>query len=91
MEPDTLTIKNKINEYVLQHTFAEKDKIKDDSLIFKEGYFDSMGFIMLITYIEEEFALSTSDADLIEENFESINAITSYIKRKKTINDVNFF
>jgi acyl carrier protein len=85
MELDTLTIKKKINEYVLQHTFAEKDKIQDDSLIFKEGYFDSMGFIMLITFIEEEFALNTSDADLIEENFESINAITSYIQRKKNI------
>ena len=79
-----MTIKQKVNEYVLQHTFAEKHKIQDDSLIFKEGYFDSMGFIMLITFIEEEFALKTSDSDLIEENFESINAITSYILRKKT-------
>jgi acyl carrier protein len=84
MEQEVLTIKQKVNEYVLLHTFAEKHKIQDDSLIFKEGYFDSMGFIMLITFIEEEFALKTSDSDLIEENFESINAITSYILRKKT-------
>ena len=84
MEQDTLTIKQKVNEYVIEHTFAEKHKIQDDSLIFKEGYFDSMGFIMLITFIEDEFALKTSDSDLIEENFESINAITSYILRKKS-------
>jgi len=84
MEQDTITIKEKINKYVLQHTFAEQDKIKDDSLIFKEGYFDSMGFIMLITFIEDEFVLKTSDSDLIEENFESINAITAYILRKKS-------
>jgi acyl carrier protein len=84
MEQEVLTIRQKVNEYVLQHTFAEKHKIHDDSLIFKEGYFDSMGFIMLITFIEEEFALKTNDSDLIEENFESINAITSYILRKKT-------
>jgi acyl carrier protein len=83
MEQDVLNIREKVNQYVLQHTFAEGHKIQDDSLIFKEGYFDSMGFIMLITFIEEEFALKTSDADLIEENFESINAITSYILRKK--------
>ena len=38
---------------------------------------------MLITFIEEEFAIRVGDADLIEENFESINAITSYILRKK--------
>jgi acyl carrier protein len=84
MEQDVNNIKQKINQYVLQHTFAESQKIKDDSLLFKEGYFDSMGFIMLITFIEEEFALKTNDADLIEENFESINAITSYILRKKS-------
>lgn len=84
MEQDTLAIRQKVNQYVLQHTFAENHKIQDDSLIFKEGYFDSMGFIMLITFIEEEFSLKTSDSDLIEENFESINAITSYILRKTT-------
>jgi len=83
MEQDVLLIKEKVNQYVLQHTFAETHKIQDDSLIFKEGYFDSMGFIMLITFIEDEFALKTSDSDLIEENFESINAITAYILRKK--------
>jgi acyl carrier protein len=84
MDQDSSSIRQKVNEYVVQHTFAEKHKIKDDSLIFKEGYFDSMGFIMLITFIEDEFALKMSDADFTEENFESINAITAYIIRKKT-------
>jgi len=83
MEQDTFTIQQKVNQYVLHQTFAEKHKIQNDSLIFKEGYFDSMGFIMLITFIEEEFEIKANDADLIEENFESINAITSYILRKK--------
>ena len=59
------------------------DKIQDDSMFFKEGYLDSMGFIMLITFVEDEFGFKTSDSDLVEENFESINAISSYIIRKK--------
>lgn len=84
MEQNTSEIKEKIKQYVADHTFAENHKIQDDSLLFKEGYFDSMGFIMLITYIEEEFAFSVGDADLVEENFESINAIASYISRKKS-------
>ena len=37
---------------------------------------------MLITFLEEEFGIKTVDSDLIEENFESINAITEFIKRK---------
>jgi len=82
---DVNTIKKTIKEHILQTTFVEKDKIKDDSLIFKEGYFDSMGFVVLITFLEEKFGIQTADEDLIEENFESINAITSYIVRKKEV------
>lgn len=76
------SIKEKIRKYIQESTFVEKDKIKNDSLIFKEGYFDSMGFVLLISFLEENFNLKTVDADLIEENFESINAITNFVVRK---------
>jgi len=82
MGSDIASIKTKIKEYIQQATFVEKDKIKDDSLIFKEGYFDSMGFVVLITYLEENFGIKTTDSDLVEENFESINAITDFVIRK---------
>lgn len=75
-------IKNKVKDYIIRETFTDNSKIKDDTLIFKEGYFDSMGFVMLITFLEEEFNIKTVDSDLIEENFESINAITDFIARK---------
>lgn len=82
MTQDTSTIRKKVKQYVLQEAFAEKNKIQNDSLIFKEGYFDSMGFMRLITFIEEEFGIKIIDADLKEENFESINAMTDFIDRK---------
>jgi acyl carrier protein len=83
MKYDPIIIKEKVKSFIIQSTHVDSEKVLDDSLFFKEGYLDSMGFIMLITFIEEEFEFNTSDADLIEENFESINAITSYIIRKK--------
>ncbi len=82
MKSDPAAIKEKIKSYIQSITHADSDKIKDDSLFFREGYLDSMGFIMLITYIEDEFAFKTNDSELVEENFESINAITSYILSK---------
>jgi len=82
MTKDISVIKETIKEHILQATFADKDKIQNDSLIFKEGYFDSMGFVVLITFLEESFGITTTDEDLIEENFESIDAITSFIIRK---------
>ena len=76
------SVKNKVESYIHKVVHVDKEKIKDDSLIFKEGYFDSMGFIMLISYLEEEFGIKTGDDDLVEENFESINAITGFVGRK---------
>ena len=83
MNNDAIIIKEKIKNYILQAVYIDKEKIKDDSLIFKEGYFDSMGFMVLISFIEEEFGIKTIDADLMEENFESINAISEFVIRKK--------
>lgn len=80
---DNNLVIEKVRSYIHQTVYADKEKIKDDSLIFKEGYFDSMGFMVLITFLEEEFGIKTNDADLVEENFESISAITDFIIRKK--------
>lgn len=83
MTDNILTIKDKVKNYVLQAASADQDKIKDDSLIFREGYFDSMGFMVLISFLEQEFGIKTNDADLLEENFESISAISDFVIRKK--------
>jgi acyl carrier protein len=80
---DNNLIKDKVRTYILQAVYADKDKVKDDSLIFKEGYFDSMGFMVLITFLEEQFGIKTNDTDLLEENFESINAVAEFVIRKK--------
>ena len=82
MAIDQAVVQEKIKQYILQASHVEAHKIKNESLIFKEGFFDSMGFIVLITFLEEEFGIKTVDADLIEENFESINAISDFVKRK---------
>jgi acyl carrier protein len=83
MAIDLINTQDRIKQYIVEKSHADANKIKNESLIFKEGFFDSMGFIMLITFLEEEFGIKTIDADLIEENFESINAISDFINRKK--------
>ncbi len=72
-------IAQKLKVYVINATFSDLKEIKDDLLIFKEGILDSMGLVSLISFLEEEFNIKVSDKDLVEENFESINAITEFI------------
>lgn len=75
-------IKSKIYQYTTENVYSDPTKIEFGTLLFQEGYFDSMGFISLITFIENEFGLTTDDTDFVEENFESVNAITNYVIRK---------
>lgn len=71
-------------EYVSKNSHVDISKVKPDTMLFKEGIFDSMAFVLLIDFLEEKFSVKIKDNDLIEENFESIAAITHFIDKKKS-------
>jgi len=80
---DIIEIEKKLVDYINKNTVANNKNINKDTLIFRDGIFDSMGFVLLIDFLEENFNVSTDDEDMIEENFESVNAIAQYIHRKQ--------
>ena len=75
-------LKNELFAYVKENTFKETDSLKSDTKIFVEGIFDSMGFALLLDFLETKFQIQADDSDLIEENFESIDALAGFIVRK---------
>jgi len=75
-------VKDKIRQYIIDTTFAPAEQVANDTLIFVDGIFDSMGFISLINFIEETYAIKAQDSELLEDNFESIDAIAGFIERK---------
>lgn len=79
---NTNEVKNKIRNFIIEATYVPENQINNDTLIFAQGIFDSMGFISLIEFIESAFSLKVNDTELLEENFESIDAITGFIGRK---------
>lgn len=79
---DTAEIKNQIKEFIAETAMVDKEEVKDDTLIFDEGIFDSMGFLSLINFIEKDFKIKAEDSELLEENFESVNAMANYITKK---------
>ncbi|HWR94468.1 MAG TPA: acyl carrier protein [Flavobacterium sp.] len=76
-------VKNTIRQFIVETTFAPAEQVKDETLIFIDGIFDSMGFISLINFIEEKFAIKAQDSELLEDNFESIDAIARFIESKR--------
>ncbi|MEY2916986.1 MAG: hypothetical protein RIS73_700 [Bacteroidota bacterium] len=79
---NSVAVKAQIKQFIIETTYAQESDVKENTLIFVEGFFDSMGFLLLISFIEEKFGLKVDDTELLEENFESIDAIAAFIQRK---------
>jgi acyl carrier protein len=79
---DIDTVKEQLKKFIVETSFVPAEKVKDDTLIFVEGIFDSMGFLSLINFIEDNFKIKAADSELLEGNFESVNAIAGFISRK---------
>ena len=79
---DILEAKENIKKYIVETSYVPTEKVQDDTLIFVDGIFDSMGFLGLINFMEDSFNIKAQDAELLEENFESVNAIASFIEKK---------
>lgn len=76
-------IKTKIKKFISRHT---NQKISDDYNFFTAGLIGSLAVVEMIMFIEHEFNVSVSNEDLDLANFNSINAISEFVTRKKNEN-----
>lgn len=78
-----MDMKEKVRNFIAETTFTDTEMIKDETMIFDEGIFDSMGLLGLINFLEEEFGVVTDDTELVEENFGNVERISAFVERKK--------
>lgn len=84
---DSEQIQTVLLNYVKENTYKDTSNLTCDSMLFVEGILDSMGFALILDFLEETFKFSPADSDLIETNFESINAISEFVIKKQTIEE----
>ncbi|BAY84409.1 putative D-alanyl carrier protein [Calothrix parasitica NIES-267] len=75
-------IKNKIKQFISK-SFRNYD-LQDDENIFKLGFVNSMFAMQLVLFLEQEFEITIGNEDLDFENFNSIDNMIGFLKRKKT-------
>ena len=75
-------IRNQLRQYIMKETMSNSSNLRDNTLLFEQGIFDSMGLLLLIEFIKDEFNVTTNDDELIVENFESIDSMVGFITKK---------
>jgi acyl carrier protein len=83
---NSIQIKEEIKLFILKTSYVSEDMLNNETLIFTQGIMDSMGFMSLVSFLDDNFSIRVKDTELIETNFESIDAIGNFINRKLNLN-----
>ena len=78
--------KQKIREFVVSNfLFGQDSGLTETASFLASGIVDSTGVLELVAFAESEFGVKVDDAELIPENFDSINAVAGYLQRKSAV------
>ena len=86
MMKNSQQIKDEIKHFILETSYTSEDLLTNETQIFTQGILDSLGFMSLVSFLDEKYSISIKDTDLVETNFESINAIGDFVTRKLNLN-----
>jgi acyl carrier protein len=79
----THTAEDRIRDFVRKHfPLAVKNGIKPNEKWLESGMIDSLGILDLVHFLEEEFSLHITDDELMPEYFESLEAVTEFVRKK---------
>ena len=74
---------SQIRDYVVENfLFGDGSSLEDDTSFLESGIIDSMGFLELVTYLEETYGISVDDTELVPDNFDSLTRIAKYVAGK---------
>ena len=77
--------RKQIKSYILTNfLFSDDDSaIADGDSLIRNGVIDSTGFAELVFHLEDVFAFSVTDEEMIPANFDSIDSINAFVARKR--------
>jgi acyl carrier protein len=82
-------VKDKIQGFIVENfLFGNAEGLEDDTSFLEEGIIDSTGVLELVGFIEEDFSITVEDEELVPENLDSINNVTTYLERKLISQDL---
>ena len=77
-------IRRELREYISINFMYDggPTRLGDNASLVEEGIVDPTGVLELVLWIEESYGIQIAESDLGPENFDSINAIATYIARR---------
>ncbi|HEV7760605.1 MAG TPA: acyl carrier protein, partial [Acidimicrobiales bacterium] len=61
---------------------GDDDGFANDESLLDSGIVDSTGVMEVVSFLEESFAITVDDDELVAENLDSVDRLTAFVQRK---------
>ncbi|MEW6417393.1 MAG: acyl carrier protein [Nitrospirota bacterium] len=78
-----MQLNSEIRNFIVENfLYGRDDGLGDNVSFLEKGLIDSTGVLELVAFVEEKYGISVADEELIPDNFDSINNLSTYIVKK---------
>jgi 2-hydroxymuconate-semialdehyde hydrolase len=74
-----------INDYISQELVQDPAllPLADETPLLDSGILDSLKLLRLVVFLDQRFGITMDEADLLPENFASVNTICAYLRTRE--------
>ncbi len=78
-------IETKIRKFLAENFILSEqaDQLGTSDSFLEKGIIDSTGILELVFFVEDQFSVQIDTSEVLPENFDSIENLASYIRRKQ--------
>jgi len=62
---------------------SDVTNLADADSLLENGVMDSTGILELVGFLESEFSIEMTDAEIVPDNLDSIASISAFVERKR--------
>jgi acyl carrier protein len=78
----TADIEREIRTFLVNnYLFGRNEALRDDESLL-DNVIDSTGVLELVAFLQDSFAITVADEDVVPDNLESVRKIVAYVERK---------
>lgn len=74
-----------ISDYISQELVRDASllPLTGETPLLESGILDSLSLLQLVVFLEGRFGVTVGDADLLPQNFETVNTICAYLRTRE--------
>jgi acyl carrier protein len=85
-----MSVKDQIRKFITENFYLpDPAALADDASLLDQGIIDSTGVLEIIGFLEDAFRISIEDSEMVPENLDSIERITSFVTGKCEADDAS--